>query len=81
LDQKVPKEIATFNAICFADMGDTGVAFVAMPQISSRNVAWMKGGKWVHLATVVFEKYFVRKVKKIHNRALLRTGNFIYLRY
>ncbi len=64
LDQKIPKEIATLNAICLADMGDTGVAFVAMPQIPPRNVAWMKGGKWVHLAKVAFEKYFMRKVKK-----------------
>ena len=29
----------TWNAICLADMGDTGVAFVALPQIPPRNVA------------------------------------------
>ena len=54
----------TWNAICLADMGDTGAAFVAMPQIPPRNVAWMKKGKWVHLAKVAFEKYFIRKMKK-----------------
>ena len=64
LDGKEPGEKATWNAICLADMGDTGVAFVAMPQIPPRNVAWMKGGKWVHIAKVAFEKYFLRKVKK-----------------
>lgn len=64
LDEKEPKEKATWNAICLADMGDTGVAFVAIPQIPPRNVAWMKSGKWVHLAKVAFEKYFLRKVKK-----------------
>ncbi|MEG3640890.1 NAD(P)/FAD-dependent oxidoreductase [Magnetococcus sp. PR-3] len=53
----------TWNAICLADMGDTGVAFVAMPQIGPRNVAWMRKGKWVHLAKVGFEKYFMRKMK------------------
>jgi len=53
----------TWNAICLADMGDTGVAFVALPQIPPRNVAWMKKGKWVHLAKVAFEKYFIRKMK------------------
>ncbi|PVZ65628.1 NAD(P)/FAD-dependent oxidoreductase [Pelagibaculum spongiae] len=53
-----------WNAICLADMGDTGVAFVAMPQIPPRNVAWMKKGKWVHLAKVAFEKYFIRKMQK-----------------
>ncbi len=64
LNEEEPKEKGTWNAICLADMGDTGVAFVAMPQIPPRNVAWMKGGKWVHLAKVAFEKYFLRKVKK-----------------
>lgn len=54
---------ATWNAICLADMGDTGVAFVALPQIPPRNVNWFKKGKWVHLAKIAFEKYFMRKMK------------------
>ena len=53
----------TWNAICLADMGDTGAAFVALPQIPPRNVNWFKKGKWVHLAKVAFEKYFIRKMK------------------
>ena len=57
---------ATWNAVCLADMGDTGFAFVALPQIPPRNVTWAKTGKWVHLAKVAFEKYYLRKV---------RTGN------
>jgi sulfide:quinone oxidoreductase len=32
----------SWNAICLADMGDTGAAFVALPQIPPRNVAWFK---------------------------------------
>ncbi|MCP4997033.1 MAG: FAD-dependent oxidoreductase [Gammaproteobacteria bacterium] len=55
---------ATWNAICLADMGDTGAAFVALPQIPPRNVAWFKKGKWVHMAKIAFEKYFIRKMKK-----------------
>jgi sulfide:quinone oxidoreductase len=55
--------LATWNAICLADMGDTGAAFVAIPQIPPRNVNWFKKGKWVHLAKVAFEKYFIRKMK------------------
>ena len=55
--------VATWNAICLADMGDTGVAFVALPQIPPRNVTWAKEGKWVHLAKVAFEKYFLMKMK------------------
>lgn len=59
-----PTTTATWNAICLADMGDTGAAFVAIPQIPPRNVAWFKKGKWVHLAKIAFEKYFIRKMKK-----------------
>jgi sulfide:quinone oxidoreductase len=54
---------ATWNAICLADMGDTGAAFVALPQIPPRNVTWSKTGKWVHLAKVGFEKYFLHKIR------------------
>jgi sulfide:quinone oxidoreductase len=53
----------SWNAICLADMGDTGAAFVALPQIPPRNVNWFKKGKWVHLAKVAFEKYFMYKMK------------------
>ena len=53
----------TWNAICLADFGDTGAAFVALPEIPPRNVTWTKVGKWVHLAKVAFEKYFLRKVR------------------
>ena len=54
---------ATWNAICLADMGDTGAAFVALPQIPPRNVTWAKVGKWVHVAKIAFEKYFLMKMK------------------
>ncbi len=53
----------TWNAICLADMGDTGAAFVALPQIPPRNVNWFKKGKWVHMAKIAFEKYFMYKMK------------------
>jgi sulfide:quinone oxidoreductase len=53
----------TWNAICLADFGDTGAAFVALPQIPPRNVTWAKEGKWVHLAKIAFEKYFLHKVR------------------
>jgi sulfide:quinone oxidoreductase len=58
-----PTHRATWNAICLADMGDNGAAFVALPQIPPRNVTWAKKGKWVHLAKIAFEKYFMRKMK------------------
>jgi sulfide:quinone oxidoreductase len=64
LDGKEPAEKATWNAVCLADFGDTGIAFVALPQIPPRNVNWFSEGKWVHLAKIAFEKYFLRKIRK-----------------
>jgi sulfide:quinone oxidoreductase len=53
----------SWNAICLADMGNTGAAFVALPQIPPRNVNWFKKGKWVHVAKIAYEKYFLYKMK------------------
>jgi sulfide:quinone oxidoreductase len=55
---------ASWNAICLADFGDTGIAFVAQPQIPPRNVNWSSSGKWVHVAKIGFEKYFLSKIKQ-----------------
>jgi len=63
LDGQAPTDIPSWNAVCLADFGDGGVAFVAQPQIPPRNVNWSSQGKWVHLAKVGFEKYFIHKVK------------------
>lgn len=54
---------ATWNAFCLADLGNTGAAFIAIPQIPPRNVTWIKKGKWVHWAKIAFEHYFLRKMK------------------
>jgi sulfide:quinone oxidoreductase len=64
LDGREPQEKATWNAVCLADFGDSGAAFVALPQIPPRNVNWFSEGKWVHLAKIGFEKYFLAKMKK-----------------
>jgi len=63
LDGREPGTKATWNAVCLADFGDTGACFVALPQIPPRNVNWFSQGKWVHLAKIAFEKYFLRKMK------------------
>ena len=59
-----PDSVGTWNAVCLADFGDGGIAFVAQPQIPPRNVNWSSSGKWVHLAKIGFEKYFLRKLRK-----------------
>ena len=69
--------MASWAAICLADMGVSGAAFVAIPQIPPRNVTWAKKGKWVHLAKVAFEKYHMRKVRTgstdpVHEKFILK---------
>ncbi|MBC7168386.1 FAD-dependent oxidoreductase [Phenylobacterium sp.] len=64
LDGREPTHEATWNAICLADFGDGGVAFIAQPQIPPRNINWSAEGGWVHLAKIGFEKYFIGKVKR-----------------
>ena len=59
-----PNSKGTWQAICLADFGDRGAAFIALPQIPPRNVNWFAAGRWVHLAKIAFEKYFIRKMKK-----------------
>jgi sulfide:quinone oxidoreductase len=60
---KAPTHVPSWNAVCLADFGDSGVAFLAIPQIPPRNVNWSGQGYWVHMAKVGFEKYFLRKVR------------------
>lgn len=60
---KSPNAEGTWNAVCLADFGDSGVAFVAQPQIPPRNVNWSSSGMWVHAAKVGFEKYFLHKIR------------------
>ena len=63
LKGETPDYQGTWNAVCLADMGDTGAAFVALPQIPPRNVTWTRIGKWVHVAKIGFEKYFLYKMR------------------
>lgn len=64
LDGQEPDEQGTMSALCLADFGDTGVAFLAQPQFPPRNVTWSAKGRWVHWAKVLFEWYFIRKIRK-----------------
>jgi sulfide:quinone oxidoreductase len=82
---KEPSHHPTLNALCLADFGDSGVAFLAMPQIPPRNVTWSSQGKWVHLAKIGFEKYFIRKIRKgisepYYERAMLKMMGVLRLK-
>jgi len=78
------RDTATWNTICLADMGDTGIAFVALPQMAPRNVTWAKKGKWVHLAKIALEKYFLHKMKRgvsepFYEKAVLKALGIVKL--
>ena len=64
LQGKPPTSAGSWAAICLADMGNTGAIFVAVPQFGPRNISWFKKGKWVHWSKIMFEKYFIKKMKR-----------------
>jgi sulfide:quinone oxidoreductase len=64
MEGREPGNEPSLSAVCLADFGDSGVAFVAQPQIPPRNVNWSSEGYWVHMAKVAFEKYFMNKVQQ-----------------
>ncbi|HUJ79860.1 MAG TPA: FAD-dependent oxidoreductase [Nitrospiria bacterium] len=85
IENSPKREIATWNAVCLTDMGDTGMAFVALPQMAPRDLTWAKKGKWVHLAKIALEKYFLYKMKRgvsepFYERAVLNAMGITKLR-
>ena len=82
---KEPTHEPTWNAFCLADFGDSGVAFLAQPQNPPRNLNWSADGKWVHLAKIAFEKYFLRKIRKgqsepYYEKAIMKMMNVTRLK-
>ena len=71
---QAPTHQGTWNAVCLADFGDSGIAFVAQPQIPPRNVNWSASGKWVHAAKIGFEKYFLHKMRKGTSEPIYETA-------
>ncbi len=63
IEGREPSARGSWSAVCLADFGDTGVAFVALPQIPPRNTNWASKGRWVHVAKIAYEKYFLHKVR------------------
>lgn len=56
MEGNAPREGGSCKAICPADLGDSGIAFVAQPQIPLHGVNWALPGKCVHCAKIGFEK-------------------------
>ena len=50
IDNKEPTHKANWNAVCLANLGGSGVAFVALPQTPPGNSGWFPEGKWTYLS-------------------------------
>ena len=63
LDGKPADQRATWHAVGLAAFGDTGVAFVALPQIPPRNTNWASRGKWVHLRITAYNVCYTKLLR------------------
>ena len=50
IDNKEPTHKANWNAVCLANLGGSGVAFVALPQTPPGSVGWFPEGNWTYLS-------------------------------
>ncbi|MFZ4665207.1 MAG: NAD(P)/FAD-dependent oxidoreductase [Prochlorotrichaceae cyanobacterium] len=63
-----PLSIPTLEAICFAEYGDTGIAYIAAPILpdpttGKRRYSYAIEGVWVNWAKAAFEYYFLAKMR------------------
>jgi len=63
-----PLEVPTLEALCFAEYGDTGIAYIAAPiipdpLIGNRRYSYAVEGVWVNWVKVAFEMYFMAKMR------------------
>ena len=65
---KAPLQIPTLDALCFAEFGETGIAYIAAPVIpdpetGKRRSSYAARGPWVVWAKTAFEEYFMLKMR------------------
>jgi sulfide:quinone oxidoreductase len=65
---RAPLQSPTLDALCFAEFGDTGIAYIAAPVIpdpetGQRRTAYAARGPWVVWAKMAFEEYFMAKMR------------------
>jgi sulfide:quinone oxidoreductase len=66
---KAPQIIPTLDALCFAEFGDTGIAYIAAPVIpdpatGKRRSSYAMRGPWIVWAKAAFEEYFMIKMRQ-----------------
>jgi sulfide:quinone oxidoreductase len=50
IDGREPTHQADWNAVCLANLGGSGIAFVALPQTPPGDAGWFSEGKWTYLS-------------------------------
>ena len=50
IDNKEPTHKANWNAVCLANLGGSGIAFLALPQTPPGDAGWFSEGKWTYLS-------------------------------
>ncbi|MEO1522341.1 MAG: FAD/NAD(P)-binding oxidoreductase, partial [Cyanobacteria bacterium J06633_2] len=65
---QAPLQMPTLDALCFAEFGDTGIAYIAAPVIpdpktGKRRSSYAIRGPWVVWAKLAFEEYFMLKMR------------------
>jgi sulfide:quinone oxidoreductase len=66
---QAPQQIPTLDALCFAEFGETGIAYIAAPVIpdpktGQRRSAYAIQGPWIVWAKAAFEEYFMVKMRQ-----------------
>ncbi len=65
---KSPLTSPTLEALCFAEYGNTGIAYIAAPVLpdpitGKRRYAYAMRGRWVNWVKAAFEEYFMFKMR------------------
>ncbi|MGK7925148.1 MAG: NAD(P)/FAD-dependent oxidoreductase [Spirulina sp.] len=65
---RAPLQIPTLEALCFAEFGNTGIAYIAAPVIpdsvtGKRRYSYAVQGAWVAWVKAAFEEYFMYKMR------------------
>ena len=65
---KSPLTKPTLEALCFAEYGNTGIAYIAAPVLpdpitGKRRYSYAVRGRWVNWVKAVFEEYFLLKMR------------------
>lgn len=65
---QAPLRTPTLEALCFAEFGDTGIAYIAVPVVPNpvtqkRRYSYAVRGAWVTWVKAAFEEYFLQKLR------------------